>query len=180
MSMIVFESNGIFLWWCDLDATIIDRGATWDLDSKQAKCTGINKATVSYGYYKYKEIVREYDEEGEEVPIYMADLALEAMTWEGLPQSMHVAALKSVAMVAGSPRATVYRMYQGTVFEIPGCRAAQQAYDSYLAGTLKVYDPVFDWQAPENKDCFTLVYFVSETPYSDEIQIPVVIDKVNK
>ena len=96
------------------------------------------------------------------------------------PKSMHVAALKSVAMVSGSPRATVYRLYQGRVYEILNCRVSQTAYDSYLAAKIKVYNPAYNWQAPENKDCFVLVYFISETPYGTEIDIPVIIDKVIK
>ena len=101
-------------------------------------------------------------------------------TWENIPMSMHVAALKSVALVDGSPRAVVYRLYLDKVYEIPGCRVAQVAYDNYLAGKIKVYNSSYSWQAPENKDCFVLVYFISETPYGDEVQIPVIVDKIIK
>jgi len=102
------------------------------------------------------------------------------ITADDLPKSMHVAALKSVAIIDGSPRATVYRIFMGVKYEIPDCRVSQSAYDAYTSEKLKVYNPSYDWQAPENKDCFVLVYFISETPYSNEVQIPVIVDKVIK
>lgn len=97
-----------------------------------------------------------------------------------LPWSLHVAALKSVTMVDGSPRATVYRLYDGVVYEVSNCRVCQTAYDNYMAGKIQLYNPAYNWRADENKDCFVTVYFISETPYGDEVMIPVVIDKVIK
>ena len=102
------------------------------------------------------------------------------LTWQELPQSMHVAALKSVGMVNGSPRATIYRMYLGVVYEIPNCRVSQIAYDNYVAGKVKVYNSSFGMNAEENKDSFVLIYFISENPFNEEMEIPVVVDKVIK
>lgn len=99
---------------------------------------------------------------------------------ENLPRSLHVAALKLVSMATGSPRATVIRKYLGQNYEIENCRVSQTAYDNYQAGKIKVYDSSYGINAPENKDSFVLVYFISETPYNEEIEIPVIIDKVIK
>jgi hypothetical protein len=105
---------------------------------------------------------------------------LATLTPVTLPWSLHVAALKSVAMVSGSPRATVIRKYLGINYEIPNCRISQVAYDNYMAGKIKVFNPAYDINAVENKDCFVLIYFITEVPYNTEINIPVLIDKVIK
>lgn len=96
------------------------------------------------------------------------------------PKSLHIAALKSVAIVDGSPRATVVRKYLGVNYETTNCRVSQVAYDYYVAGKIKVYNPSYGLGAPENKDCFVLVYFISETPYDNQVEIPVVMDKIIK
>jgi len=158
------------------NAQIVDNGdGTWTVTSPQIVVTGVNQALVTYGLFKYKAVTIDPSS-----PPYLADLELEAITWEDLPHSMHVAALKSVAMVSGSPRGTVYRLFMGVAYEIPNCRVSQVAYDNYLAAKIKVYNPAYNWQAPENKDCFVLVYFISEVPYGNEVEIPVIIDKVIK
>ena len=158
------------------NAQIIDVGdGTWNVTSQQIVAVGIKQSLVTYGLYKYKALTI-----GPASPPYMADLGLEAITWEDLPKSMHVAALKSVAMVSGSPRATVIRKYLGINYEIPNCRVSQVAYDNYVAGKITVFNPAYGIDAPENKNCFVLVYFISETPYGTEVMIPVLVDKVIK
>ena len=107
-----------------------------------------------------------------------AELALRRE--ENLPKSMHVAALKSVSVVDGSPRGIVVRKSLGQNYEITNCRVSQTAYDNYQAGKIKVYDTNYGINAPENKDSFVLVYFISENPYDEEIEIPVIVDKVIK
>lgn len=74
--MIVFQSNGVFRFWCDVDARIIDRGGSWDVESRQIRASGIKKASHAYAYYDYRPIARQYDEEGNERPVSMKDLAL--------------------------------------------------------------------------------------------------------
>lgn len=141
----------------------------------------INDLTkAGWGYYKDKYIERQYDEDEMELPIYMDDLDLEPMDADDLPKSMHIAALMSVSMVNGSPRGTVVRKYLGENYTLENCRVSQSAYDNYQAGKIKVYDTNYGVNAPENKDSFVLVYFISENPYDEEIEIPVIVDKVVK
>lgn len=181
-TMIVFYTidDGRFLFWCDSNAQIVDNGDTWDVISDQTVARGVNKAAVTYGYYKYKSIEPVYDNAGNELPIYMMDLGLEAVSGGDLPKSMHIAALKAVSLVDGSPRATVVRKYRGQNYEITDCRVSQVAYDNYLAGKIKLYDPTYGMNDSENKDSYVLVYFISEMFYSSEVEIPVIIDKVIK
>ena len=141
----------------------------------------INDLTkAGWGYYKDKYIERQYDEEGIELPIYMDDLDLEPMDADDLPKSMHVAALTAVNMVNGSPRGTVVRKYLGENYTIENCRVSQTAYDNYQAGKIKVYDTSYGVNDPENKDSFVLVYLISENPYDEEIEIPLIVGKVVK
>ena len=163
------------------NAIITDRGdGRWDVEGREGSMTGVSQSLMTYGLYQYQKIDKLYDEEGYELPLYLSDLNLQPITWSDLPQSMHAAALKSVAIVDGSPRATVYRMFMGVAYEVPNCRVTQSAYDNYMADTIKLYNPAYHWNAPENKDCFVLVYFISETPYGTEIDILVIVDKVIK
>lgn len=158
------------------NAQIIDvEDGTWTVTSPQLMVTGIKQALVNYGLFRYKAIVIDPT-----APPTMTELALEAITWSDLPMSMHVSALKSVSAVSGSPRATVVRKYMGINYEVPNCRVSQVAYDNYVAGKIKVFNPAYGIDAPENKDCFVLVYFITEVPYNTEVNIPVVIDKVIK
>ena len=182
MAVFYKTENGEVVYWCT-KSQIIDRGdGTWDIYDSRGRVVvdGVKQDYASYSLYQYKEIEKVYDEEGFELPLYLNDLNLQPVTWSDLPQSMHAAALKSVAIVDGSPRAVVYRMFMGISYEVPNCRVTQSAYDNYMAGTIKPYNPAYHWNAPENKDCFVLVYFISETPYGTEVDIPVIVDKVIK
>lgn len=97
-----------------------------------------------------------------------------------MPKSMHIAALKNVSLVNGSPRATIIRKYLGQSYEITNCHVSQTAYDNYQAGKIKVYDDNYGINEPQNADCFTLVSFISENPSNNEIEIPILIDKAIK
>lgn len=94
------------------------------------------------------------------------------------PQSMHVAALKSVDVA--TKKATVVRKWMGTNYETSGCYVSLGALEAYQAGKLKVFNPAYPITDPQNADCFVLVYFISETPYDTAMEIPVIIDKVVK
>jgi hypothetical protein len=158
--------------------TIIDRGdGYWNVYDSQGRkvAEGINQSLVDYGLFRYKQLP-----DLASGNYYMDDLDLEEITWEDLPQSTHVAALKSVYMVDGSPRADVYRMYMSVVYTVTGCRAAQSAYDAYVAGKLKVYDVAYDWLAPENKDCFVAVDFIHENFTGTDMVLPFIADKLIK
>lgn len=148
---------------------------------EDGRCPLLNDLTkAGWGYYKDKLIERTYDDEENELPLYMYDLDLEPMDADDLPKSMHVAALTGVNMVNGSPRGTVVRKYLGENYTIENCRVSQTAYDNYQAGKIKVYDTSYGLNDPENKDSFVLVYFISENPYDEEIEIPVIVGKVVK
>lgn len=158
------------------DAQIIDSGdGKWDVVSPQRKVTGVNQALVSYGLYKYKPL----PDLGSGT-YYLEALGLQGITWDDLKKSMHIAGLIDVYLVNGKPRATVRRFYMGKTYDIPNCRVSQTAYDNFNDGKIKVYDSTYGWLAPENEDCFVAVYFMSETPFDNELMIPVIIDKVIK
>lgn len=158
------------------DALIVDTGdGKWDVTSPQLKATGVNQAMVDYDLYKYKPLP---DLSGN--TYYLGDLALQEITWGDLKRSMHAAGLVDVYMVNGKPRATVRRFYMGKTYDIPNCRVSQTAYDNYISGKLKVFNDEYGWLAPENENCFVMVYFLSETPFNNELMIPVILDKVIK
>ena len=134
---------------------------------------GIKSALTYYAFDK-----DELEETTATLEEWEAELALRRE--ENLPRSMHIAALKSVAMVNGSPRGTVIRKHLGQNYEVVNCRVSQSAYTNYQAGEIKVFNPAYLITAPENADCFILMSFISETPYDTEIEIPVIMDKVVK
>ena len=171
---VFFTINGeIVLFWCS-DAEIIDNGdGTWDVVSPQVKASGVNQMTVDYDLFKYAPFTLE--------PMTrLEDLNLQPIVWDDLKKSMHVAGLIEVYSVNGKPRAIVQRFYMGKTYDIPNCRVSQTAYDNFNDGKIKVYDSAHGWLAPENEDCFVAVYFMSETPFDNELMIPVIIDKVIK
>jgi len=96
-------------------------------------------------------------------------------------ESLHVAALMSVYLSPdGYPRANVTRKYMGQNFSITNCRVSLIAYEHYQAGKIKLFNNAYPFTDPNNADCFVLVYFISETPFDDTMDIPVIIDKVNR
>lgn len=164
----------VYKWFTNVQ--IIDRGdGKWDVIGSQISVKGIYQETVAYGLYQYKPIP-----DPRTNIIYLDDLDLQAITWEDLKRSMHAAGLLDVYSEDGKPRATVRRFYMGKSYDIPDCRVSQTAYDNFNDGKIKKYDPAFGWLAPENKDCFVMVYFLSETPFNNELMIPVIVDKVIK
>ena len=181
--MIVFHkiADGMYLFWCDLSATITDNGdGTWDVDSPQVKATGVKQANVDYDYYQYQEISPEYDDNGDPIPIYMADLNLQPVTGTDLPQSRHVAVLKDVYMDNGKPRANVWRMWHGVAYELTNCRVSQTAYDQYQAGLIQLYNPAYDWLAPENAESFVAVDYIHENFTGTDVTLVFVDGKLIK
>jgi len=136
----------------------------------------------------YQTIVVGQTEDGEPITeqqviwnsITIDSLGLRDFTTDELPHSMHIAALKSVSLVGGSPRATVIRKWRGVNYEIVDCRVSLIAYEHYQAAKIKVFNPAYAITAPQNADCFVMVYFISETPYDTAIEIPVIVDKVTE
>jgi hypothetical protein len=105
-------------------------------------------------------------------------LSLRDFTADELPHSMHIAALKAVDVV--SKKATVVRKFMGVNYEVPNCYVSLGALEAYQAGKIKLFNPAYAITAPQNADCFVMVYFISETPYDEAIEIPVIVDKVVK
>ena len=94
------------------------------------------------------------------------------------PQSMHIAALTAVDTV--NRKGTVVRKWMGQNYTYDNCYVSLQALEAYQAGKIKLFNPAFGINAPENADSFVLVYFVSENPYDESLEIPVIVDKLVK
>lgn len=164
-AMIVFYiiADEMYLFWCDMDATIKDKGDKWDVHSNQGNWNGVSKDAVTYGYYKWKEIIQPTDDDGVPIPIYMADLDLEPMTAEGLPKSQHIAVLKAVNPALAKP-ATVTRTYYGVDYDFQ-CFVSQSVVDMWQSNDLEVGD-------------YVVVSFITEAPGTTEVNIAIVVDKV--
>lgn len=165
--MIVFYiiNDEQYLFWCDLTAKIIDNGDTWDVESPQVVARGINKATVTYGYYQYKLIEQPYDEEGNPLPIYMADLDLQPPAADDLPKSEHIGKLVAVNATLVKP-ATVMRKWMGVDYTVQ-CLVTESMKDMWQAGDIVVGD-------------YVLVSFIEEIPNTTERNIAIVTDKIYK
>ena len=94
------------------------------------------------------------------------------------PRSMHIAALTAVDTV--NKKGTVVRKWLGQNYTYDNCYVSLQALEAYQAGKIKLFNPAFGINAPENADSFVLVYFVSENPYDESLEIPVIVDKLVK
>jgi hypothetical protein len=164
--MIVFYTieEGQYLWWCDLSAEIIDNGnGTWDVLSPQITASGINQALITYGYYQFKSIEPEYDEEGNSLLIYMDDLDLQPPAADDLPHSQHIGKLTAVNTALARP-ATVTRKWHGMTFDVQ-CLVSQSVVNMWIADTLNVGD-------------YVIVSFIEEIPDTEEVNIAIVVDKV--
>lgn len=166
--MIVFYkiANEQYLFWTDLTARITDNGdGTWDVTSPQVVASGVNQANVAYDFFKYQEIAPAYDDDGNEIPIYLDDLGLQQPTADDLPHSQHIG--KLVAVDPGKARpATVLRKWHGMSFNIT-CLVSQSVVNMWASDDLNVGD-------------FVVVSFIDEIPDSDELNIAIVVDKVYK
>lgn len=164
-AMIVFYTiaDEEYVFWCDLDARIKDKGDCWQVHSNQGMIGCISKDYATYDYYQWKEIIQPYDDDGVPIPIYMADLDLEPMTAEGLPKSQHIAVLKAVNPALAKP-ATVTRTYYGEDYDFQ-CFVSQSVVDMWQSNDLEVGD-------------YVVVSFITEAPGTTEINIAIVVDKV--
>jgi hypothetical protein len=163
--MIVFYriSDGLYFFWCDTSAIITDNGDTWDVDSPQVKAKGISKAIATYDYYKYKVIEPVYDDEGNPLPIYIADLNLEPPDADDLPKSEHIGKLIAVNTTATKP-ATVRRRWMEVNYDTQ-CLVTESIKEMWIAGNLSIGD-------------YILVSFIEEMPNTTEKNIAIVTDKV--
>lgn len=158
--------------------SIIDNGdGYWQIYDPSHPATNrtASQGLLDYGIFKYKSLP------DLSTGAYTMDaLNLEAITWEDLPQSRHIGALKDVYVVDGSPRADVWRLYMGVAYVVPGCRVTQTAFDYYMAGYITLFDPAYDWLADENADCFVAVDFIHENFTGTDMVLPFVADKLIK
>ena len=164
--MIVFYKfgDGQYLFWCDLTATITDNGdGTWDVSSPQVNAKGVNQDYVTYDYYHYQEIEPQYDENGDPILLYIADLGLIPPTADDLPHSQHIGKLTAVDTGLARP-ATVTRKWHGMTFDVQ-CLVSQTVVDLWVADTLNVGD-------------YVIVSFIDEIPDTEEVNLAIVVDKV--
>lgn len=120
---------------------------------------------AGWGYYKDKVIQRQYDDEGNELPLYLADLDLEPITVDDLPKSEHIGRLKAINPAQAKP-ATVTRRFMGQDYDV-ACLATQSVKELYQAGDIQIGD-------------YVLVSFIEEIPNTIERHIAIVTDKVYK
>jgi len=101
----------------------------------------INDLTKA-GYKEYPDqgITIPRDEEGNELPITLAELNLRDFEALDLPTSQHLARIKSIDVTKAKPM-TVTRTYQGIDFDIP-CVVTQNIKDQYVEGKIQVGDIV--------------------------------------
>ncbi|GAG92723.1 unnamed protein product [marine sediment metagenome] len=122
---------------------------------------------ASWGFYKYKPItaIYEADEYGEliEIPQTISELGLEPIDAGDLPHSQHIAKIKSICLACAKP-VTVTRKWLGVLYDID-CLVSQSIVELYQMGKVDIGD-------------YVIVSFIDETPNSQEINIPVAVDKV--
>jgi len=160
--------------WC-YNAQIIDRGdGTWDVSGEGISAGGVKQALVDYALYHYEPLPNPFEN-----TYYLYDLDLQPITAEDLPQSTHVAALKNVYLNGeGRPRVDVWRLYMGIAYEVTNCRVTQTAYDQYVDGKIELYDPLYNWLAPENEDCFVAVDYIHENFTGEDVTLIFVDSKL--
>jgi len=121
-------------------------------------CPLLNDLTkASWGYYEDKSI-RQYDEEGNEIPIYIADLDLTPV----IPQpsrSTHVSVLTAVNASAVRP-ATIKRVWEGNDYFFD-CFVTQTVRDEYIAGKIVIGDFVLVHFDAVGEQCVTAKVFKS-------------------
>ena len=126
---------------------------------------GVDFTKVGYDFYKDKEIIRQYDEDGNELPIYLDDLDLEPMGAEDLPVSEHIGKLIAVNPALAKP-ATVMRRFYGENYDVQ-CLVTQNIVNMWTSNPKQL-----------NIDDFVLVSFIDEIPNETERNVAIVTDKV--
>ena len=123
---------------------------------------------VGYSVYPYKRIQPKYELDVEfdeliEVPQYMDELGLEAITASDLPHSQHIAKLTGIYPTRARP-ATVTRRFLGETYQVD-CLVSQSVRDMYQSGDLAIGD-------------YVIMSFIDEIPDSQEYNLAVIVDKV--
>ena len=161
MLIVYSKANEQVLGWSYKEAEITENS----IISDDLVMRGVDFTKVGYDFYKDKEIIRQYDEEGNELPIYLDDLDLEPMDAEGLPDSEHPAKLIAVNPALAKP-ATVRRWHGGIAYDV-NCLVSQNIVDMWLANPKELN--IGDW---------VLVSFLDELTATDEKHIAIVTDKI--
>lgn len=156
--MIVFYkiADYDYLFWCDLNAVIIDNGDSWDIASAQVTAGGVNKSYIEYDYFRYQPIPYGYNGT-------IIDLGLVPPTADDLPHSQHIGKLVDVDPTKARP-ATITRKWRGMTFDIQ-CLVSQTVVDMWVADNLNIGD-------------YVIVSFIDEIPDTDEVNLAIVVDKV--
>ncbi len=119
---------------------------------------------AGWGLYHRKEIYPRYEADMDvEIPWLMSELALEPVAAADLPHSQHIAKVKSINPALTKP-VMVTRKWMGQTYDI-ACLASESIVALYQAGKVQVGD-------------YVIVSFIDEIPETEEISIPVVVDKV--
>ena len=120
---------------------------------------------AGWGIHKDKHIIREMDEEDNEIPLYIQDLVLEPIDASDLPQSKHIG--KLIAVNQGQVKlAMVRRRFCGEDYDF-NCLVTQSVAELFQLGKIEIGD-------------FVLFSFVTEIPGTTERRIAIVEDKVFK
>ena len=121
-------------------------------------CPLLNDLTkAGWGYYEDKDI-REYDEEGNEIPIYMDDLDLIPVL-PTPPRSTHVSVLTAVNASAVRP-ASIKRVWEGNDYFFD-CFVTQTVRDEYVEGKIVLGDFVLVHFDDVGEQCVTAKVFKS-------------------
>lgn len=160
-AMIVWSTthDDAYLFWCDLNASIKDKGDTWDVKSAQGKWMGVSQDQVAYDYYNYLDLTHVT------IGTPLAQLALVPMTSERLPQSGHYARLDAVHP-GDTLKAEVARYYDGQWYTNIRCLVTLTVMQAYQAQDLALGD--FVW----------VYYSTDPRPGHHGESIPIVVDKV--
>lgn len=130
-------------------------------DGERPLLNDLTKA--GWSYYKDERVERQYDENGDELPLYLSDLMLDPVTADDLPKSEHIGKLTAVD-VSKIKLATVTRRWYGVNYDVQ-CLATQSVKELYQSGDIQIGD-------------FVLVSFIEEIPNETERNIAIVTDKV--
>jgi len=122
-------------------------------------CPLLNDLTqAGWGYYEDKIIERRYDEEDNEIPVYMADLNLTPVL-SSPPRSTHVSVLTAVNPSNVRP-ATIKRTWNGQDYFFD-CFVTQTVADEYVSGKIKLGDYVLVHFDDIGEQCVTAKVFKS-------------------
>lgn len=110
----------------------------------------------------------------------VAELNLTYYTAETLPQTEHYAQVISIDLTKSLP-VEVRRWFEPAKQWYDGiwCLVEQVAVEQYQDGKIRLFDPTYSWDAPQNKDSFVTISY-RPNPANPTKEIPSVTGKVVK